>query len=89
MPEHYFEYAQSTLMRIEYPDVGGAQFYSASFAKYQNRTNIGIYNNTIQDNLNMQVVTFSDLQYKSSILDFDCEISSIMLTIEDNVIRRN
>ena len=48
-----------------------------------------ISNNYVSDNLNMQVLTYKSLQYKASILDYDCQASNATLGITGNTITRN
>ena len=46
-------------------------------------------NNTIADNMNMQVVTYSSLRYAASILEFNCHLLNATLALQGNEITRN
>ena len=79
------------MIRIEYPENVFANFFTALNNTNSNESAIGteISNNLISDNMNIQVVTYSALEYKASILEFDCKISDAALSINDNEITRN
>lgn len=70
MPKNYFRYSQASLMYIDYV----YNVYADLISKLGDDDNIPVKTtlrgNTITDNLNMQVITFSSNRYGASILDF-------------------
>lgn len=91
MPPNYFKYSQSAMIRIEYPYNVFANFFTAldNTESNQNAIETEISNNLISDNINIQVVTYIALEYKASILEWDCKVTKAVLSINDNEIIRN
>lgn len=88
-PDSYFRYSQATMIRVEYPYSVYADTITESIGVELKAIETLMIANSITDNLNMQVLTYKDLQYQASILEFDCEVAGAILTIHDNEITRN
>ena len=92
MPTNYFKYSQAPLMKIDYPYTvyAGLQFLiESSLDQFQYPIYTEISNNLITDNLNIQVVTYEALKYKSSLLEFTCDIQNATLAMNNNEVTRN
>jgi hypothetical protein len=72
MPKDYFGYSQAAMIRIEYPYVVYAFTLTDGAALGVKSIDTLISGNTITDNMNMQVVTYTSLRYKASLLEYDC-----------------
>ena len=89
MPPNYFKYSQAAMIRVEYPDTKVAYTDIKTDGRSKPVMLTELSNNLISDNINMQVVTYRALEYKASILEFDCQMPSAVLSINDNEIKRN
>ena len=65
LPKNYFKYSHAAMMRVEYPFnvyAAGVTALASVIEDFQ-PVLTSVTNNTIADNLNMQVVTYKALRY--------------------------
>ena len=81
LPKNYFKYSQAVIMRVDYPFNVYATQFTLSVPDGDQTIQTLVSNNTIADNMNMQVVTYSSLRYAASILEFNCHLLNATLAL--------
>ena len=77
------------MIRVEYPYENLAYTLTKGTALGQKAIDTVISQNKIIDNLNIQIVTYKNLRYKASLLEYDCHVRNATLSIKNNLITRN
>ena len=88
-PPNYFKYSQASVIRIEYPyEVYPEIIAIRAEVDSMTAMQTALVSNNFNDNLNIQVITYSERKYKAGVLEFDCQMSLVRLSIQGNSITR-